>query len=228
MSAARTEILERLRSRQKNPVAISTARQQDCEDHVPPSKQACISRFIENVKKSGATIATLADYTALPSAVASYLEENNLPKQIQLSNHGLNNLDWGDKLATKFGPFDGDNEVGLVEAYAGIAETGTLVSLSSRTLATSALFLPHYSLVVLNAEGIKERMEDIWALIREEQQHLPRTINLITGPSRTGDIEQRIEIGAHGPCELHIILVNCPPRIETGGTSSGEKEKSSG
>ena len=42
---------------------------------------------------------------------------------------------------------------------------------------------------------------------------LPRTVNFITGPSRTGDIEQRIELGAHGPRRLHIVL------IEDGGTS---------
>ena len=37
---------------------------------------------------------------------------------------------------------------------------------------------------------------------------MPRTINFITGPSRTGDIEQRIELGAHGPRRCHIILVD--------------------
>ena len=37
---------------------------------------------------------------------------------------------------------------------------------------------------------------------------LPRTVNFITGPSRTGDIEQRIELGAHGPRRLHIVVVD--------------------
>jgi L-lactate dehydrogenase complex protein LldG len=42
---------------------------------------------------------------------------------------------------------------------------------------------------------------------------LPRTVNLITGPSRTGDIEQRIQLGAHGPRRLHIVLVeDAPPQ----------------
>ncbi len=39
---------------------------------------------------------------------------------------------------------------------------------------------------------------------------MPRTINLITGPSRTGDIEQKIQLGAHGPRRLHIVLVDDP------------------
>jgi len=40
---------------------------------------------------------------------------------------------------------------------------------------------------------------------------LPRTVNLITGPSRTGDIEQRIQLGAHGPRRLHVVLVEDAP-----------------
>ena len=39
-------------------------------------------------------------------------------------------------------------------------------------------------------------------------QGLPRAVNLITGPSRTGDIEQRIVLGAHGPRRLHIVIVD--------------------
>jgi L-lactate dehydrogenase complex protein LldG len=49
--------------------------------------------------------------------------------------------------------------------------------------------------------------EDGWERLRAGDG-MPRTINFITGPSRTGDIEQRIELGAHGPRRLHIILVD--------------------
>ena len=47
------------------------------------------------------------------------------------------------------------------------------------------------------------------------ERDMPRTVNFITGPSRTGDIEQRIELGAHGPRRLHIVL------IEDGGGHEG-------
>jgi L-lactate dehydrogenase complex protein LldG len=55
--------------------------------------------------------------------------------------------------------------------------------------------------------------EEGWTRRRQEKEAkngagLPRTVNFITGPSRTGDIEQRIELGAHGPRRLHIILVD--------------------
>ena len=38
-------------------------------------------------------------------------------------------------------------------------------------------------------------------------ESMPRTVNFITGPSRTGDIEQKIQMGAHGPRRLHIVIV---------------------
>jgi L-lactate dehydrogenase complex protein LldG len=50
-------------------------------------------------------------------------------------------------------------------------------------------------------------MEDAFALIRRERGAVPRAINMISGPSRTGDIEQTIVLGAHGPFRVHILLV---------------------
>jgi L-lactate dehydrogenase complex protein LldG len=49
--------------------------------------------------------------------------------------------------------------------------------------------------------------EDGWDRL-QDRRGLPRAINFITGPSRTGDIEQRIELGAHGPRRLHIMVVD--------------------
>ena len=51
-------------------------------------------------------------------------------------------------------------------------------------------------------------MEDAFALIRKERGSVPRAINLISGPSRTGDIEQTIVLGAHGPFRVHILVVD--------------------
>ena len=71
----------------------------------------------------------------------------------------------------------------------------------------------------MRADQVVATYEDGWTRLRERQRGrrhraMPRTVNFITGPSRTGDIEQRIELGAHGPRRLHIVL------IEDGGTSS--------
>jgi L-lactate dehydrogenase complex protein LldG len=77
-------------------------------------------------------------------------------------------------------------------------------------------FLPDTHIVVLPIARMVGPMEAAWDRLRQAfAPHgedvggaaMPRTINFITGPSRTGDIEQKIEMGAHGPRRLHIIVV---------------------
>jgi L-lactate dehydrogenase complex protein LldG len=51
---------------------------------------------------------------------------------------------------------------------------------------------------------------------------MPRTVNWITGPSRTADIEQTLLLGAHGPQRLHILIVNdLDPSVADGGFERG-------
>jgi L-lactate dehydrogenase complex protein LldG len=108
------------------------------------------------------------------------------------------------------GPAADHDPVGLTVAYAGIAETGTLMLLSAPTTPTMLAFLPETSLVVLPSERIVRAYEDGFALLRAEHGALPRSINLITGPSRSGDIEQTLQLGAHGPRRLCVFLVDQP------------------
>ena len=72
---------------------------------------------------------------------------------------------------------------------------------------TTLNFLPDTHIVVVRGEQVVAAYEDGWDRLRDRGA-IPRTVNFITGPSRTGDIEQRIELGAHGPRRLHIILVD--------------------
>ena len=58
-----------------------------------------------------------------------------------------------------------------------------------------------------SADRIVSGIEEAFALIRRERGRLPRAVNLISGPSRTGDIEQTIVLGAHGPFRVHILVL---------------------
>jgi len=60
---------------------------------------------------------------------------------------------------------------------------------------------------VLRANTIQPQMENVLARIKETMGPIPHTINFVTGPSRTGDIEQTLELGAHGPKALAVLIV---------------------
>jgi len=74
---------------------------------------------------------------------------------------------------------------------------------------TSLNFLPETHIAVIEAGKIEASYEDCWAHIRQiyGKGEMPRTVNLISGPSRTADIEQTIEMGAHGPRRQLVIIV---------------------
>jgi L-lactate dehydrogenase complex protein LldG len=84
--------------------------------------------------------------------------------------------------------------------------------ISGEATPTTLNFLPDTHIVLLRASQVVAAYEDGWDLLRQRPgdgpHRLPRTVNFITGPSRTGDIEQKIELGAHGPRRLHVILVD--------------------
>ena len=113
------------------------------------------------------------------------------------------------QIEVKRGPSDGQDVVGLSHAVAGVAETGTLVLLSGPDNPTTLNFLPETHIVVVKAEDIAGDYETVWDTIRARYGKgvMPRTVNMITGPSRSADIEQTILLGAHGPRRLHIIVV---------------------
>jgi L-lactate dehydrogenase complex protein LldG len=107
------------------------------------------------------------------------------------------------------GPSAGNDEVGLSHAFGGVAETGTLVLASGPDNPTTLNFLPEHHIVVLDAADVAGDLETVLGRLRDAfgSGNLPRTVNLISGPSRSGDIDMKIILGAHGPRALHIIVV---------------------
>ena len=84
---------------------------------------------------------------------------------------------------------------------------GTLVFLSGADTPTATALLPDTHIAVVRADRIVSGMEEAFALIRAERATMPRAVNMISGPSRTGDIEQTIVLGAHGPYRVHLLLL---------------------
>jgi L-lactate dehydrogenase complex protein LldG len=99
-------------------------------------------------------------------------------------------------------------QVGVVKASLAAAETGTVL-LHSHEVPSGLLYLVDRLVILLNRADIKARYEELWAAGPQgSPQGTPRAIHLITGPSRTADVEQTIQVGAHGPREVFIVILN--------------------
>ena len=151
------------------------------EAHVQPLvEDPLIQRFCDKHAAVHGTYERVADMAEVPSAILRHLTPVAPPIEVL---------------------------VGQGEAYAGIAETGTLVLLSEEQRWTSHNFLPDDHIVILDSTLIVRHQEDIWIRLRALPDGLPRVVNLITGPSKTADVEQTVQYGAHGPRRLHVIVV---------------------
>ena len=166
------------------------------------------SVFTAEALAADATINEAGSAAEVPALVAAYLAGQSLGKTIRAAP-GLKTIPWREHLEVDFGPAVPTDAVGVSGAFAGIAETGTVMLLSGPECPTTLAFLPETHIVVLDAGGIVGAYEDAWARLRVERPNaMPRCVNWITGPSRTADIEQTLFLGAHGPRRLHIVIVH--------------------
>lgn len=175
---------------------------------VAKDRDALTEMFLDYARKVDVTVDRVASLDAVPDRVAEYLARENLPAELRLApDPQLDGVPWDKRptLTVTRGASDGTHEVGLTAAFAGIAETGTLMMRSGPEHPTTLNFLPDNHIVVLRRSQIRATYEDAWEQLRAGD--MPRAVNFITGPSRTGDIEQTIFLGAHGPRRLHIVLV---------------------
>ena len=171
-----------------------------------------VALFCQMAERVSATTERLVSPDDVPGAVGAYLRAHNLPMQVRNgADLVLASLPWEREphLERFAGASDGRDAVSLSRAFGGAAESGTLMLLSGEDNPTTLNFLPDTHIVVLFADDIAGDYETVWQRIREDfgPGKLPRTVNLVTGPSRSADIEQTLILGAHGPRALHILVV---------------------
>ena len=118
-------------------------------------------------------------------------------------------LDWsGAGLRSRRGRPPGDDRLGITGCFCAIAETGTLVFTSGADTPTATTLLPDTHVAVVRARAHRVRHGGgVRAVARASAARMPRAVNLISGPSRTGDIEQTIVLGAHGPFRVHVLVL---------------------
>jgi L-lactate dehydrogenase complex protein LldG len=174
-----------------------------------------VARFVQRASDMESTVERIGATSEIPVKVAAYLAGLVLRPQIasQKSTQGVcwpefAGLDWsGAGLTIEARPTRGHDRLGITGCYCAIAETGTLVFLSGADTPTATTLLPDTHVAVVRADRVVAGMEEAFALIRSERGAMPRAMNMISGPSRTGDIEQTIVLGAHGPYRVHILLL---------------------
>jgi L-lactate dehydrogenase complex protein LldG len=175
---------------------------------------ARVDLFVAMAEAVQTTVARIGSDADVPGEVARYLAAENLPAELKMApDPALDTMPWAERplLQIRRGKAEPGDAVSLTPCVAAVAETGTLMLTSGEATPTTLNFLPDTHIVVVRAGRVVASYEDGWDLLRTQAADklwgLPRTVNFITGPSRTGDIEQRIELGAHGPRRLHVILV---------------------
>ena len=222
MSETREQILAGIRRSLKRG-RLDAARETELREHVAahrrnlvPARAAAlddprrVDLFVGMAEEVQATVARLKSPAAVPEAVARYLAAENLPADLVLApDPSLDDILWDARplLRIRHGRAEAGDTVSLTRCFAAIAETGTLMLISGAETPTTLNFLPDTHIVLVYSNQVVATYEDGWDRLRTDAG-MPRAINFITGPSRTGDIEQRIELGAHGPRRLHIILVD--------------------
>jgi L-lactate dehydrogenase complex protein LldG len=170
-----------------------------------------VKLFCQWAEANNATVARVGA-AEVPGEIAAYLARNNLPAEAAMApSADLEAFDWASEklLSLRRGRGEATDQVSITGAFAGIAETGTLVTASGPEHPVTLNLLPDTHVVVLRERDIVGGYEEVWERLRGRygKNVMPRTVNTITGPSRTGDIEQTIELGAHGPRRMHIVVV---------------------
>lgn len=214
MTGSRERILARVRRRQGRGGPLSVAERESVATYLrrhprgplrPPPGDV-VTQFRARAEASASTTDRVAVMSAVPAAVARYLNAHKLPRSGCVWPK-LAQLDWGSAgLALEPRAPRGDDLVGVTGVFCAIAETGTLMLCSGPDTPASASLLPETHVAIVPVQRVVAYMEDGWDLARAESGQLPRAVNFISGPSRTADIEQTIVLGAHGPYRVHIII----------------------
>lgn len=174
---------------------------------------ARLAMFQDYAEELKATVDRVQSLDEVPQIIRDYLAGANLPTDIKMSpSPALAAIPWekAPMLTIERGIPVEEDPVSITPAFAGIAETGTLFMASTDQTPSTLNFLPENHIVVINGSDIVGSMEQAWDRLRLDfgAGEMPRTVNMISGPSRTADIEQRLIMGAHGPRRLHIVIVD--------------------
>jgi L-lactate dehydrogenase complex protein LldG len=168
----------------------------------PRTEGDLVETFAKKLSAQYADVRMLDSMDDVPAAIADILRGRNMAAAVHISADGdlaALVLPGIEVSATPPGPFD----AAVARAPFAIAETGTLAYPAGTGAPASWHFRPLLEIAILRASDVLPELEDVLSALGP----LPSTLNLVSGPSRTGDIEQTMELGAHGPGALAVLVV---------------------
>ncbi len=170
------------------------------------SPQDLLARFEAEVTRASAELISIGDPKGVPDAIRSFAMANQIDGPIRVAP-ALRHLDWGSTgHNVMFDKADLSVYLGVSRGFAGIAETGTVVLASSADDPMLLAFVAEVHVIVLSRADIMGSLEE--ALAKVTMDGVPRSVSMVSGPSRTGDIEMTLQYGAHGPKRLAILLTD--------------------
>ena len=96
---------------------------------------------------------------------------------------------------------------GLSTAMYGLADTGSVVLAASPEEPRARSLLPDVHVTLLREDRILPGLDELFEALGAD---LPSALAIVTGPSRSADIEQKLAVGVHGPGEVHVVILPPP------------------
>lgn len=219
MSEARDAILGAIRhalTRKPSGTAHTGVREGRAEagsalgDGIRPTVQGeLVTLFAARITAAGASLVHLPSLQAVPQTIGAFLDEQGLDHALVCSGEqAFEAIPWPTDFRLSVRTATDGDHTSLTGVLAAVAETGSLVVASGRQRPNTLHFLAQNHIALVRTAQVLRHLEDVWQLLRTDAEGMPRALTFITGPSRTADVEQTLQIGAHGPKRLLVLLVD--------------------
>lgn len=191
--------------------------------HKDLDQAGLVQQFATELMKLGGIIVPLSHEKELAAAVGAYLKENSMERlmvwpagdaltggtdpEYALAESGIQVTRWqanGDR-DTLVHTAEA-SQAGLVYAIQGVSETGSIVLYNRGDRGRLVSLLPNQFLAVVRGSTIVPRLTQVLAGLGPQATDYS-CVNIITGPSRTSDIEMDLTIGVHGPGRITLFLI---------------------
>ena len=214
MSTPRDDILARIRgalektapAARSDEARLLAAIPQRCASVRPGLAGEAVAVFMAKAEANLIGVRELASLSDVPAAVGGILAMENIAPDISVAP-ALAQLDWPSTMTIRSAKARLDERLTVSLAIGAIAETGSLVLCSGDDAPSSLTYAGERHVIVVHRKDITSYLEDGLAAVKATQARWPRTVNLVSGPSRTADVAGIVVRPAHGPKAVTLLLI---------------------